>query len=180
MSNARGHSPRCFDRRPSLGHAQFAPRCTTHQRPRGTCGGAASNKRKCRTHPTSVRALSVGNCGQQIRDVNIPACTDHSPVAVSNIGQHKRYRCDYVGIEFIFPDGYRDHAPGIGDEEGSQAPHKAGHPVASYRLANLGVYGIVASEVSADGKHTNWWGTSEGLAKSWAAFGKNRTRISDS
>ena len=133
----------------------------------------------------TVLSIALAGCsGQGVtlspKDTNISACTDRAPVAVADIGRHKRYDCDYSSVEFVFPDGFRQKAPGIGEEEGSQAPHKAGHPVPSYRLANLGVYGVVASEVSANGKHTQWWGTPEGLAKSWAAFGKTRTRISDS
>jgi hypothetical protein len=98
---------------------------------------------------------------------------------VTGIGAHKRYAGDFTGIKFVFPDGYRGGVPEIGGEVASQEPHAAGNAVPTHRLANLGVYGVVANEVSADGKHTNWWGTPAGLAKSWATFGKNRTRISD-
>jgi hypothetical protein len=111
------------------------------------------------------------------KDVNIPACTNQAPVSVINIGKHKRYTCDFAGIDIVFPDGTHRHAPAIGAAEGFDNPHTAGQKLPSYDLSNLGVYGIVADEVSADGKHTTWWGTPAGLAKTWAAFGKSAASI---
>jgi hypothetical protein len=108
------------------------------------------------------------------KETNIPACTDQSAVHVADIGKHKRYDCDFVGVTIVFPDGVQQKEPAIGSLNVYQEHTQAGDGP-SYELANLGVYGVVASRVAPNGGRTDWWGTPEGLAKTWKAYGKNGT-----
>jgi hypothetical protein len=108
------------------------------------------------------------------KEANIPACTDQGAVHVEDIGKHKRYDCDFAGVTILFPDGVQQTEPAIGSLSVYQEHTHAGDGP-SYKLANLGVYGVVASRAAPNGGRTDWWGTPDSLAKTWSAYGKKGT-----
>lgn len=91
----------------------------------------------------------------------IPA---HIPVAALN--KQKRAACSLYGARVEFPDGGSLRVPKV--------TLSRGHGVASntdkrdYYVANLGVYGIVASE-KVNNQNRRWWGSPEGIQKVQAA-----------
>jgi len=73
----------------------------------------------------------------------------------------------------VFPDGMRVAAPDMGGRTSYGERYSSTSVSDTYSLANLGVYGIVASRTTPDHKHTDWWGTKEGIKKIQNAFGPN-------
>ncbi|WP_431279187.1 hypothetical protein [Leifsonia poae] len=65
-----------------------------------------------------------------------------------------------MGVEIVFPDHNKHPAPDILGHSvfggGADYPQRS--------LSNLGIYGIVAAVTTDHPKHTEWWGTDEGVA----------------
>lgn len=76
--------------------------------------------------------------------------------------------CDMAGTTILFIDGYKMIAPTVGS---STSASGNGHDD-THLLFNFGTLGLVAAQRSATSTATQWWGTSEGLERYWAAFGK--------
>jgi hypothetical protein len=100
---------------------------------------------------------------------HLPLCAHATdPYPVADIGKHQHAPCDLSGTQIIFPDGFVMFAPEIG--AGGSASGN-GHDD-THTLFNFGKFGLIAGETVPHAKHTNWWGTTEGLHRYWAAFGK--------
>jgi hypothetical protein len=100
---------------------------------------------------------------------DIPLCPHTTePYPVADLGKHQLAPCDLRGTRILFPDGFIAVAPEIGATESSAGN---GHND-THTLFNFGKFGLVAGETAPHAKHTDWWGTEEGLRRYWAAFGK--------
>jgi hypothetical protein len=115
----------------------------------------------------AVPSISLTNS-----EANVAACSDRSPVRVGDLAARARLKCDLAGVEIVFPGGERELAPHVLASMNSQEIVHKTQPGRAFGLSNLGIYGVIADEVSVDGKRTQWWGSKVGLNKTWAAFGK--------
>ncbi len=134
---------------------------------------------------TVTAALLLSGCTGRFLDVpldstHIAKCPSTTvPYFVASIPEHAPVPCDIVGETLVFPNGWETIAPsqdGNGQEGGEceLCANKTGIPTDhQYALLNFGTYGMIAGELNPHTCRSTWWGTQEGLARYWAAFGKH-------
>jgi hypothetical protein len=104
---------------------------------------------------------------------HISKCTTRaSAYPVADVGKHKRAACDLVGQALVFPNGYTVTAPPIGSTD-SYVDGSGPGATNSYLVANFGTLGIVAGERNVKTGVSTWWGTTSGISRYQAGFGKN-------
>jgi hypothetical protein len=108
--------------------------------------------------------------------LNLPKCAPVATYDVVQIGKHSRVKCDLVGTKIAFPDGHTMTAPPGGSEDSEGGFGLNTGPTDTYDLFNFGTFGLVAARTTPDGKHTDWWGTKEGLRRYQAVFGTTGPR----
>jgi hypothetical protein len=88
---------------------------------------------------------------------------------VKEISLGRTATCDLADFDIVFPDGTMLEVPEIGGT-GSIYSIKSHKVSDTYTLINLGTYGVVAIETTADGKSSQWWGKPVGVAKVKAQY----------
>lgn len=104
-------------------------------------------------------------------EIDVPPCNQTEPVHVADVAKSARATCDLAGTPMVFPDGMTVTAPDVGGRNSYSERYSSTSHSDTYSLSNLGVYGIVAAQTTPDPKHTQWWGTKEGVKKEQQAFG---------
>ncbi len=119
-------------------------------------------------------SLALTGCSRGIllhpNESRIPACDNvpaHIPVAALN--KQKRVTCSLHGARVDFPDGHSLRVPKLTLAGGYTVESKTERR--EYYVANLGIYGIVASE-KVNHQNWRWWGSPEGVQKVQAGCGR--------